>query len=577
MRSWSQRFKERDGENMAGSSSRPGQSTGSAPTPVWVSHAPTPDNLSEVVEDDPANSSEYTYSTPPYIEQPKTVENIDINIKDRLKSLLPRALGSTFRRWTKGREGSSPTEEEIPPDGTRVSPPVSPLMERRLWDGQEEGEEGGSLATSSQRSYRPLLRDSKDLYAGEESMLTSIHPVEYYAEKVEMYKLKYSYLKSWPGLLRLLAGMELLFGGMVIACVIAYVQKDSEWNNSYGMTNGYFNNGRGLSGYSYGGPMTPFVLAVAGLSWLITLILLVLGMTMYYRAILLDSAWWPLTEALVNVGLFLLYMAGGIVYVNDLNRGGLCHMTVGLNPVVANLCRVDGGQMAGTTFIFMVMLMYLVGFMVALKMWRHEATRQELERFRLEEEVHGRSTEHCQTIPLSKNIPKKISFKDDDGYTSKKRQPQLTQDFNTQDYNTQNYNTQNYNTQDYNTQNYSTHIMADYITKYPEITSAAERERYKAVFNDQYQEYKDLHRDISNTFQKFQELDGMMANLLRNSNRPDEQERIQRMLHTYEEKKNDPGFLEKRERYKYMKDKLSHIKNRIRTFDTMENRGMKTR
>lgn len=51
--------------------------------------------------------------------------------------------------------------------------------------------------------------------------------------------------------------------------------------------------------------------------------------------------------------------------------------------------------------------------------------------------------------------------------------------------------------------------------KYPEISCVEEREKYKAVFNDQYQEYKDLHRDISTTLSKFRELDATMARLLR--------------------------------------------------------------
>lgn len=51
--------------------------------------------------------------------------------------------------------------------------------------------------------------------------------------------------------------------------------------------------------------------------------------------------------------------------------------------------------------------------------------------------------------------------------------------------------------------------------KYPEISCVEEREKYKAVFNDQFQEYKDLHRDISATLDKFRELDATMARLLR--------------------------------------------------------------
>lgn len=355
MKSWSSKLQRQQSDSMAGSSS-----SHEPPVPGWVTHTPTADRISE---DGDTNSVLHTSCSSPSTEREDNV--IKGTMKVKLKSLIPQSWGAIFHKSDSDSEART-NSIQILPNGTRVSPPVSPLMERR---NQCE-----SLNGPSDDMYNQYIPP-------EDSLLTSIHPAEYYAEKLEVYNLKYSYLKSWPGLLRLLAGLQLLFGGMVFACVIAYIQKDSEWSNTYGHYNGMFNNGPGLSGYSYGGPMTAFILAAAGISWIITLMLLVMGMTMYYRTILLDSPWWPLTEAFINVALFLLYMAAGIVYLNDLNRGGLCYMTIGVNPILANLCRVDGGQMAGTAFIFINMAMYLGSFLVCLKMWRHEATRREREYF----------------------------------------------------------------------------------------------------------------------------------------------------------------------------------------------------
>lgn len=549
MKSWSRNVKRQEDGSDVESSTSSKTPIRDPPVPVWVSHTPIPDNITDVGDD----NADSTSSTPPYAKE----ENSDIKgtMKDRLKSLIPQSWSSIIHKKTKESDSeASTTGIQILPNGTRVSPPVSPLLERRNW--------AESIGSSSQNSQKPLLRQSPtdDLfYHGprEESLLTSIHPAEYYAEKVEVYKQKYSYLKSWPGLLRLLAGIQLLFGGMVIACVIAYIQKDSEWSNSYGLYNGAYNNGFGMSGYSYTGPMTPFILAVAGVSWVITLCLLVMGITMYYRTILLDSPWWPLTEAFINVALFLLYMAAGIVYLNDLNRGGLCYTTIGVNPILANLCRVDGGQMAGTAFIFINMTLYLASFLVCLKMWRHEAARMERQHFenQTQEEFH-------QSIPLNPKRTKRISFRDEiDKPLNKNHNNQHTLLHEVQK------NPDSLNAAAASAYIPKVHIIADYIMKYPEISCVEEREKYRAVFNDQYQEYKDLHKDISTTLDKFRELDAMMEQLPKEGKSYKDQQRIQSIMKKYRQKKTDPTFLEKKERYDYLKAKLSHIKNRIRTFD----------
>ncbi|CAL9688456.1 unnamed protein product [Knipowitschia caucasica] len=484
------------------------QSETSNHKPVWIDHKPTPDS-----------SSSLTDSTPPYV--PKNGKKS--SLKSRFKTLL------RLDKKTEDEDSDvSLSTVQILPNGTRVSPPVSPPVSPLL------GRKRIYLSDTSQTSEKNFLK-----YDIEDSLLTSIHPAEDYAEKVEIYNLKYSYLKSWPGLLRMLAGLQLLFGGMVFACIIAYVHKNSEWTNAFGNYNGGYNNG--LSGYSYGGPMTAFVLAIAGVSWIVTLVLLVVGMTMYYRTILLDSPWWPLTEALINMVVFLLMMSAGIVYVNDLNRGGLCFTTIGMSPIMASLCRVEGGQAAGTAFLFLDMGLYLASFLVCLKMWRHEAARREREAFL------NQPTE--VSAPLETQKPKRISFKDQTDAVGSQR-PHVEQETDRSNG---------------SATRRPVSVIADYIMKYPEIQSVEQREEYRAVFNDQYPEYRDLHGDITLTLAKFRRLDALMQRLL--SDRAQNPHRVQSLLRKLEEKKNEPAFWEKKKRCDYLKAKLGHLKNRIHTFD----------
>uniref|UniRef100_UPI00398F55D5 MARVEL domain-containing protein 2-like n=1 Tax=Pristiophorus japonicus TaxID=55135 RepID=UPI00398F55D5 len=425
------------------------------------------------------------------------------------------------------------------------SPPVSPLL------GPRGAASRGSEASEEEQSWRGAGDQAID-WGTRTPNLTEKQPksAQSYAERMHVYQLKHAYMKSWPGLLRLLGVMELLFGAMVFACICAYIQKDNQWYNfsggsfpSYGFGNNYYDSG----------PKTPFVLVMAGLAWIVTVGLLVLGLTLYYRTILLDSDWWPLTEFTMNACLFFLYMAAGIVYVNGFSLGGLCYSMLANSPLYYQLCRVESGQIAAVAFLFVNMLMYLISAAVGLKVWRHEQMRREREAFR-----NQRRT--AAVVRLTRPFSfKRMSFRRN---TPEPPDKEMTKNLQL-------------SSAGPGTLNRSIPagyipkplIIPDYVTKYPKIETAEERERYKGVFNDQYAEYKELHSEVHTASGKFRELKVLIEKLPRYTERSEEHKRITKVLEDYEEKKNEPAFVEKKERCTYLKNKLSYIKQRIQEYD----------
>ncbi|CAB1428412.1 unnamed protein product [Pleuronectes platessa] len=444
--------------------------------------------------------------------------------------------------------------------GVPCSPPHSAPPSPSL-PGSNWGHNGGSGSSYNAHKEDGLLLGAEALSSA--SAVPTNLSTQTYQERVEEYHMRYAYMKSWAGLLRILGCVELLLGAAVFACVCAYVHKDNEWFNMYGYSGpqlfGGLGGGAGGSGGSYyTGPKTPFVLVVAGMAWIVTVILVVLGMSMYYRAILLDSSWWPLTECSINLVLAVLYIAAGVVYVRDTTRGGMCNIPVFNNGINGAFCRTEAGQNAAIVFLFITMVLYLISAGVCLKLWRHEVAR--MRREALEQEMKtassfplsilGPGSRASEQTPLPTILPDLMDAPNSSAAAPVRMlEPEILQGHIPAGYIPKPV------------------VIADYVAKYPSIRSEEERDQYRAVFNDQYAEYKELHSEVQAMASKFEDMDEMIQNLPSRPSSQMEKERISGILMEYQRKKTDPTYLEKRERCEYLKNKLSHMKQKIHEYN----------
>ncbi|XP_040178750.1 RNA polymerase II elongation factor ELL isoform X1 [Rana temporaria] len=112
----------------------------------------------------------------------------------------------------------------------------------------------------------------------------------------------------------------------------------------------------------------------------------------------------------------------------------------------------------------------------------------------------------------------------------------------------------------------STSELPDYTLKYTAISSQEQRQTYKTDFNEEYNEYRDLHARIERITSKFTQLDGQLKQLCSSS---EEYKTIHdQILQEYRKiKKSNPNYSEEKNRCEYLHNKLAHIKKMIAQYD----------
>lgn len=100
--------------------------------------------------------------------------------------------------------------------------------------------------------------------------------------------------------------------------------------------------------------------------------------------------------------------SAGIVYVRDTIRGGLCSYPVFNNAINSVFCRIEAGQTAAIIFLFVTMVVYLIGAIVCLKLWRHEAARRYRERYGLQVRARRRRRRRLCIPGIPTRLPVKL-------------------------------------------------------------------------------------------------------------------------------------------------------------------------
>jgi RNA polymerase II elongation factor ELL len=110
------------------------------------------------------------------------------------------------------------------------------------------------------------------------------------------------------------------------------------------------------------------------------------------------------------------------------------------------------------------------------------------------------------------------------------------------------------------------------FSDYPPITSVEQRRKYKTEFDKDYSEYRQLHTIIEKTRNRFTNLQDELRKV-HSSDERKYQEIQNQIIQEYRENNNDTRFQDKKQRFEYLHDKLSHIRKLVDDFDSQLVKG----
>ncbi|CAH0553613.1 unnamed protein product [Brassicogethes aeneus] len=105
----------------------------------------------------------------------------------------------------------------------------------------------------------------------------------------------------------------------------------------------------------------------------------------------------------------------------------------------------------------------------------------------------------------------------------------------------------------------------DYETDFTPIQSIEQRRRYKAEFNADYAEYRNLHEVVEEVSQKFKQLQERLKQVRETS--PEYKQLKNQITKEYQKNKSDAAHQRASKRFYYLYGKLSHIKRLVYEYD----------